>query len=352
MFTIVVRYPAKNLVLRTEWDDWQTDVRPSRSDGETHQFRLDYAKPTLAFKPCLVEDGQLCWAIGADLVAASRQRVTVYPRFYEARNRLEPATEVTSWWGQSYRIRVLLPAGYDENPLRQFPVVYMQDAANLFEPEEAFLGQTWQVGDSLEKLGRLGALDDHIVVGIYPNDRHADYTAPGYHAYGRFIAQALVPSIDEHYRTLADAGHRLVMGSSLGGVVSLFLAWEYPELFGAVAAMSRTFSYRDDLLERVLRETPRDLKIYLDSAAPGDNYRVTREMAVALERAGFEPGRDLCHLTFPDHRHDEQSWAQRFPLALQFLARRPAATAIWPDSPKVVPLRPRRRRQTAALRMH
>ncbi|MGE0490744.1 MAG: alpha/beta hydrolase [Vulcanimicrobiota bacterium] len=350
MFTIIVRYPAKNLVLRTEGDDWQAGVRPSRSDGETHHFHLDYDQPTLSFKPCLERKGELHWAIGADMVAVNRQKIIVYPRFFEAAGRLEPAADVTSWWGESYRIRVLLPAGYEENRLRRYPVVYMQDAANLFEPQEAFLGQTWQVGESLEKLVHLGALNEFIVVGVYPNDRHQNYTAPGYHAYGRFVTQALVPHIDNHYRTLAEPGQRLVMGSSLGGVVSFFLAWEYPEIFGAVAAMSSTFSYRDDLLERVMAETPRDLRVYLDSGAPGDNYRVTREMALALERAGFAPGRDFCHLTFPDHRHDERSWAERFPLALQFLARREVAVEIWPDSPKVVPLRIRRRRRPAALR--
>ena len=72
------------------------------------------------------------------------------------------------------------------------------------------------------------------------------------------------------------------MGASLGGVVSFFLGWEYPQVFGNVACLSSSFGYRDDLLRRVKEDClddRRDLRIYLDSGWPRDNYETTVTMA-------------------------------------------------------------------------
>lgn len=76
-------------------------------------------------------------------------------------------------------------------------------------------------------------------------------------------------------------------GSSLGGVVSFYSAWEYPRVFGGAVCMSSTFSYKDDLIERVLSEPTRDVRFYLDSGWPNDNYEVTTEMALALVSKGW-----------------------------------------------------------------
>ena len=105
-----------------------------------------------------------------------------------------------------------------------------------------------------------------------PDDR---IHLPGYEDYGRFLAETLKPLIDAKYRALPGPTDTAVMGSSLGGVVSFYLAWRWPEIFGKAACLSSTFTYRDNLLERVAEEPKRDLKIYLDSGWPGDNYEAT-----------------------------------------------------------------------------
>ena len=87
-------------------------------------------------------------------------------------------------------------------------------------------------------------------------------------------------------------------GSSLGGVVSFYTVWQYPEVFGAAACMSSTFSHKDDLLERVLSEPKRNVGFYLDSGWPGDNYEVTVAMALALVSRGWRYGRDLFTYVF------------------------------------------------------
>jgi predicted alpha/beta superfamily hydrolase len=107
-------------------------------------------------------------------------------------------------------------------------------------------------------------------------------------------------------------------GSSLGGVVSFYTVWQYPEVFGAAACMSSTFTHKDDLFERVLNEPKRNVGFYLDSGWPGDNYEVTVAMALILVSRGWRYGRDLIHLCFPRATHDETAWGMRLHLPMQF----------------------------------
>ena len=72
--------------------------------------------------------------------------------------------------------------------------------------------------------------------------------------------------------------------------------------------MSSTFSYKDDLIERVLSEPTRDVRFYLDSGWPNDNYEVTTEMALALVSRGWRYGCDFINLVFPHAAHDEKAW--------------------------------------------
>ena len=112
------------------------------------------------------------------------------------------------------------------------------------------------------------------------------------------------------------------MGSSLGGVVSFYLGWQWPEVFGKVACLSSTFTFRDDLIERVAAEPKRALKIYLDSGWPRDNYEATRSMRDRLIWKGYRPGTDLFYLAFPEAKHDENAWAARSPIPFHFFFRK------------------------------
>ena len=110
------------------------------------------------------------------------------------------------------------------------------------------------------------------------------------------------------------------MGSSLGGVVSFYyLGWQWPEVFGKIACLSGSFTFQDDLLERVLAEPKRNIKIYLDSGWPGDNYEATRSMRDRLIWKGYRLGSELFYLAFPEAKHDENAWAKRSPIPFQFL---------------------------------
>jgi predicted alpha/beta superfamily hydrolase len=141
-----------------------------------------------------------------------------------------------------------------------------------------------------------------------------------FHAdYGRFLVETLKPLIDAKYRTLTEPTATAVMGSSLGGVVSFYLGWQRPEVFGKVGCLSSTFTYRDDLLKRVSTQPKRKIRIYLDSGWPGDNYEPTCSMRDRLVWKGYSPGSELFYLAFPEVKHDENAWAARSPIPFQFL---------------------------------
>ena len=322
---IRVHYPASaiagdELLLRSALD-WECDVEPFAVDqaAGTFDFRLVFEDEFLYFKPVLRSGGRLQWAKGENelALAGAEQRIDLWPFFLEdATCSVCNVHEVGA--SRTHDVRVFYPPGYSENTLAQYPVLYMQDGQNLFFPNEAFGGQHWKVEETLGVLSSMNLIRKAIVVGIYPRDRMLDYTQPGYEEYGRWVAEELKPWVDERYRTLAGPRHNAVLGSSLGGVVSFYLGWQYPELFGHVGAMSATFGYSDDLLDRVALEPRRPHRIYLDTGWPRDNFGVNRSLRELLLRRGYVEGVDLLYLAFPEAAHNESAWALRAHVPFQF----------------------------------
>lgn len=325
-----VRYPAGQgrIVLRTELD-WDRDVEPVevRDDGTTSVFALEAKRPFLYVKPCLRDaKGELHWGQGSNklVVMTGPGQRQVFPYFFATdHGRFTEVIERESKiLGRPHKVRIYIPPGYDENTLKRYPVIYMQDGTNLFFPAEAFLGRTWGVTESLELLDKMHVIEGTLVVGIHAQDRMEEYTKPGYEAYGRSVVEEVCPVIAAKARTHGVPEATCVIGSSLGGVVSFYMGWQWPEVFGNVACMSSTFSFKDDLIERVLSEPRRPTCFYLDSGWPEDNSETTAAMAVALAQRGWVFGHDLLHVAFPREGHNELAWGKRLHLPLQFFAGR------------------------------
>jgi predicted alpha/beta superfamily hydrolase len=325
--TLRVAYPAGRgrIVLRTE-QDWERDVEPVAvsEDGAVSTFALEADQPFLYFKPCLVESGTTHWAVGPDklVIMTERDARISYPHFFDPEvGRFSPLVELPSkLLDRDHKIRGYQPPGYAENTLARYPVVFMQDGQNLFFPEEAFMGSDWKVDQTGDVLRKMNAVEDVLILGLYSGDRMAEYTKPGYERYARSLVEEVVPELDRRgIRAESHRRYRSVWGSSLGGVVSFYTAWQHPDVFGSAVCMSSTFSHKDDLIDRVFAEPFRDVGFYLDSGWPGDNYEVTVGMAMALVSRGWEYGRNLLHLCFPNAGHSEAAWGTRLHLPLQFL---------------------------------
>jgi len=328
-----VVYPrpsGSKMVLRTE-QDWNKDVQPSSTsaDGTVTTFSLDTTRPYLYFKPCLITgDGQFQWSVGSNYLALNtppKAGRDLYPHFFGSMNGeiTEKLVAPEADGGRLYR--VYLPPGYRENTLKKYPVLYMHDGANLFFPDEAFAGVDWEVSTTLETLDMMNLIDRIIVVGVYAEDRMNEYTRPGYEAYGKMLTGGMKPQVDKSFRTLTGPDTTAVMGSSLGGVVSMYLAWQYPDVFGKAACLSSTFGYKDDLLKRIRTEPRRQLQLYIDTGYPDDNYETGQTMRDTLLERGWKFGTELLYLAFPHGEHNEANWAMRFHIPMQFFfAKRPA----------------------------
>ncbi len=326
---IQVIYPLSRgrMVLRTE-PDWDRDIEPVETElGHRFNFDVVFHRPHLHFKPCVRDGGELYWAEGANRLALLTvdEPSDTYPHFYAGRiGRITETREFpSSILERPHRFRVYLPAGYEENYLKRYPVLYIQDGKSLFfspaEPDDV----EWMTEETRGVLDSMNLIDRTIIVGIHAGDRFQDYTRPGYQVYGRSVVTELKPWIDRCFRTLSGPRHTAVMGSDLGGVASFFMAWEWPGVFGNAGCLSSRFSFRDDLIERVRHEPrrPREgVRIYLDSGWPGESYESTLSLANALVERGFKLGREVMYLAFPGAAQNDGSWAARCHLPLQLFS--------------------------------
>ena len=237
---------------------------------------------------------------------------------------------------------VYVPPGYDDDPGRRYPVLYLHDGQNLFEGATAFVpGQDWKVNDTAGACIARGLVEPLIIVGVYNTgkSRIDEYTptrdrreGAGGEAdrYGRMLIEDLKPFIDRTYRTLPDPASTGLGGSSLGGLVTLYLGLLHPDVFGKLAVLSPSVWWDNRVILRLVRmidPKPR-LSIWLDigTGEGGRHVHNARTLRDELLRAGWVIDADLVYAEIPDAGHSEAAWAARVGPFLQFLfpAHKPA----------------------------
>ena len=229
---------------------------------------------------------------------------------------------------------VYLPPMYEADRERRFPVLYMQDGQNLFDPETSFIkGKYWRMGETADALVEAGAIEPLIIVGIYnAGVKRVDEYTPvedkrlgGGHAdaYGRMLVEELKPFIDAHYRTLPGPEHCGMGGSSLGGLVTLYLGLRYPTVFSRLAVISPSVWWRNRAILKTVAALPEKppLRIWLDMGTKEATRAVpdVRALRDALIRKGWRLGEDLAYLEAEGGEHTESAWAERVDPMLRFL---------------------------------
>jgi predicted alpha/beta superfamily hydrolase len=238
---------------------------------------------------------------------------------------------------QDHSAIVYLPPGYGEDPLRRYPVLYLQDGQNLFDPSTAFGGQEWRVDETADELICADAIEPLIIVGIYNAgaERINEYTptvdtntGQGGRAdlYARMLVDELKPFIDKEYMTQHHAQNTGLGGSSLGGLVSLAIGLKYPKVFGKLAVLSPSVWWSDRIILRDVAQFNGSLRpqIWLDMGTQeGNSPERTLEDARALRDAlvgkGWELDRDLCYFEAEGADHSERAWSERVGPMLRFL---------------------------------
>lgn len=231
-------------------------------------------------------------------------------------------------------VLVWLPPRYEDEVDRRYPVLYMHDGQNLFDPDTAFQkGEHWRLGETAAELITAGRLEPLIVVGIENTGEHRieEYT-PTKDAhlggglandYGRLIVEDLKPLIDATYRTLPGASHTGLGGSSLGGLVTLHLGFANPSVFGRLAVLSPSVWWdRRAILRTVRQARPKpSLRIWVDMGTAEGRRGLddARQLKAALVGAGFAEGVDLHYAEYEGGTHSEGAWAARAGPMLEWL---------------------------------
>jgi Predicted hydrolase of the alpha/beta superfamily len=235
-------------------------------------------------------------------------------------------------------ITIYLPPDYQDRDTTRFPVLYMHDGQNLFEPQRAFIpGQHWRLAEAADQVIAERTARPMIIVGIDNTgvSRIDEYTPTAdsarggggkADAYGRMLVEELKPIVDAQYRTLPDATNTALAGSSLGGLATLHLGLKRPEIFSALAVMSPSLWWDNraimaDVERSNALNAPHRPRIWLDMGGREGveglaNARALRDRMLAN---GWRNGDNFRY--YEDRRadHSERSWARRVPSVLEFL---------------------------------
>ena len=230
---------------------------------------------------------------------------------------------------------VYTPGIYEKRPELKFPVLYLEDGQNLFDPATSFIpGVYWRVGETADALIAQGAIQPLVIVGIYNTGKQRvnEYTPTrdrklgGGKAdkYGRLLVEELQPFIESRYRIAQGPENKGLGGSSLGGLLTIYLGMQYPQVFGKLAVLSPSvwWNHRAILQSVARAKLPQRPRIWLDVGTDEGGTR-TVEHVIALRDAllqkGWQENRDLHFEIFSGAQHNEAAWAQRVGPFLQFL---------------------------------
>ena len=238
-------------------------------------------------------------------------------------------------------VLVYLPPGYESAKRSRYPVIYFHDGQNLFDGATAYIrGKEWRVDETAQALITAGTIEPLIIVGVYNAgiERVNEYTPaedPKFKKggkadlYGRLLVEELKPFIDRTYRTRRNAKDTGLAGSSLGGIVSLYLGLKYPHVFGRVAVVSPSVWFANQHIVGFVDALPKkpNVRIWMDigtkegknSEEAQQTVAVARLLYETLVKKGWKPAQDLHYLEAESAQHDEAAWAQRVGAILKFL---------------------------------
>lgn len=261
------------------------------------------------------------------------------------------------------RVVVWLPTGYrSDGP--KYAVLYMHDGQNLFDTKTAGYGMEWQIDETLDRLIHEKKVRPTIVVGIWSTRKRLQEYVPSKAFYGlpteyrqkvralyggdplsdgylNFLVRELRPMIDRRFNVRTDPADTVIMGSSMGSLISLYAIDEYPKIFGAAGMMSthwplflkpngdsvseEEYEVVSSAFERYLAASlpdPRTHRLYFDHGSETLDAIYARyqdRVDAVMRRRGYRPWASTVSLSFPGEKHNEISWASRVAVPLQFL---------------------------------
>ena len=234
---------------------------------------------------------------------------------------------------------VWLPPGYEVRPTKRYPVLYMHDGRQVFDPTTSTWGKDWQVDELAQDLILTGAVEPFIVVAADCTDARFDEYSPEKKGadYVRFLIEELKPMVDATWRT--DAGRTAIAGSSMGGLISFYAAWQHPDVYFGAACLSPAFGdrYGAECFRMVEASRGRlpNLRLFLScggaSGLEAELLDGTLKMANLLKTVGY-PEKNLTVRIESWAEHNEEAWSRMTPYWLRFLFGRPQLAALDPGA--------------------
>ncbi|MGA7524401.1 MAG: alpha/beta hydrolase-fold protein [Acidobacteriaceae bacterium] len=233
-------------------------------------------------------------------------------------------------------VSVYVPPGYEQDDRRAYPLLVLQDGQNLFDPETAFIrGRTWRVAEQADAAIEAGDVEPLVIAGVANagERRLAEYTPTrdwklgggDARLYGEMLIRELLPFLRERYRLRSDAAQTGLGGSSLGGLVSLWLGLEHAEIFGKLAVLSPSVWWNHRAILRTVDEVAPALtqrpRIWLDVGDQEGRRTLAdaERLEARLEAQGWRDEVDVHFEIARGGSHDEASWAERVRPMLRFL---------------------------------
>jgi predicted alpha/beta superfamily hydrolase len=237
--------------------------------------------------------------------------------------RILPGVPIVPWQVER-DVLIYLPPSYESSE-RRYPVLYMQDGQNLFDDRTAFNGQDWHADETMERLSEDGYEAILVGVGHGGEQRLVEYNPfPGkWSAKGQeyltFLCDQLKPFLDSQLRTMPEHDATGIVGSSMGGLISLYGFFSRPEVFGLCGALSPSLQVGRGAILKYVRDAPFNLgKIYLDN---GTREPSARPMYEVLKAKGYRLRTDLKYVAEHGGHHTESAWARRMPGTMRFLLK-------------------------------
>ncbi len=244
-------------------------------------------------------------------------------------------------------VDVWLPPGYDATADSRYPVVYLHDGQNVFDPATASHGVAWEADQAMLRLLAAGEARPAILVGIWNTALRTPEFLPARlfealslaargrvlagqgeplgDAYVRFVVEELKPLVDRTYRTLPGRGDTVIMGSSRGGLISLYAICEHPDIFGAAGCVSTHWPAVEGVINPYLAAhlpDPESHRLWFDYGTHTLDalYEpVQKQVDVLVVKAGYEPGENWLTRKYLGTDHSETAWRARADDILRFL---------------------------------
>ena len=334
-----VHYPAgtHTIALRGSGGplNWSNGVALTMQGADTWVYTFSSLATPIEIKP-LLDDAT--WSRGPNYKLLPGQTIDIYPHFINAKGSYSRkwASFTSTVLPSTRGVWVYLPASYTENTLAKFPVLYMHDGQNLFDPNTAFGGNEWKVDETLDAAAEDGSIRETIVIGVENTSDRINELTPTYDAsemaggkadkYLRMIVEEIKPMVDGALRTLTTRDQTAIMGSSLGGLVSVYAGVTRADAFSIVGAMSPSTWWDGTMILGAVGTMPmrtsKPTLVYVDSGNAGpsnDDVRNTAALAQKLRDVGYVDGTTLKYVVQNGGQHNEIYWAERLPAALAFM---------------------------------